>query len=70
MCIIETTDIEIIAFIDVVEKHAYEEGEGDRSLDYWREVHWAFFVEECKSIGREPTEDMPVVCERFRLIYS
>jgi len=46
MCIIETTDIEIIAFIDVVE------------------------VEECKSIGREPTEDMPVVCERFRLIYS
>jgi uncharacterized protein YhfF len=70
MCIIETTDVEIIAFNDVGERHAYEEGEGDRSLDYWREVHWAFFAEECKSIGREPAEDMPVVCERFRLIYS
>ena len=70
MCIIETTDVEVIAFDAVGEKHAYEEGEGDRSPDYWREVHWAFFAEECNSIGREPVLDMPVVCERFRLIYS
>jgi len=70
MCIIETTDVEVIAFNAVGEKHAYEEGEGDRSLDYWREVHWAFFAEECNSIGREPAEGMLVVCERFRLIYS
>lgn len=70
MCIIETTDVEVIAFNAVGEKHAYEEGEGDRSLEYWREVHWAFFAEECKAIGREPAGDMTVVCERFRLIYS
>ena len=70
ICIIETTDVEVIAFNTVSEKHAYEEGEGDRSLEYWREVHWAFFAEECNSISREPAEDMPVVCERFRLIYS
>jgi uncharacterized protein YhfF len=70
MCIIETTDVEVIGFNAVDEKHAYEEGEGDCSLDYWREVHWAFFAEECNSIDREPTGDMPVVCERFRLIYS
>lgn len=70
MCIIETSDVEVAAFNEVGEEHAYDEGEGDRSLDYWREVHWAFFAEECKSIGREPTGDMPVVCEWFRLIYS
>ncbi|MCJ7567900.1 MAG: ASCH domain-containing protein [Anaerolineales bacterium] len=70
MCIIETTGVEVIAFNSVGEKHAYEEGEGDRSLDYWREVHWAFFAEECRSIGREPAGDMPVVCEKFRLLYS
>ena len=70
LCIIETTDVEVISFAEVSEKHAYEEGEGDRSLTYWREVHWAFFSEECRQINREPTEDMPVVCERFRLIYS
>ena len=69
MCIIETTDVEVIAFNEVGEKHAFEEGEGDLSLNYWREVHWRFFAEECQSIGREPVEDMPVVCERFRLIY-
>jgi uncharacterized protein YhfF len=70
MCIIETTDVEVLAFNAVGERHAFEEGEGDRSLDYWREVHWAFFAEECNSISREPAGDMPVVCERFRLIYS
>ena len=70
ICIVETTDVEVIAFNAVGEKHAFEEGEGDRSLDYWREVHWAFFAEECNSISREPAGDMPVVCERFRLVYS
>ncbi|MGB2897012.1 MAG: ASCH domain-containing protein [Anaerolineales bacterium] len=69
ICIIETTDVEVIAFNEVGEKHAHEEGEGDRSLEYWRAVHWEFFTDECKTIGREPAEDMPVVCERFRLIY-
>jgi len=70
MCIIETTDVEVISFNKVGEKHAFEEGEGDRSLLYWREVHCEFFAGECKAIGREPADDMPVVCERFQLIYS
>jgi uncharacterized protein YhfF len=39
MCIIETTGVEVIAFNAVGEQHAHDEGEGDRSLDYWREVH-------------------------------
>jgi uncharacterized protein YhfF len=70
LCIIETTDVEILPFNRVTEKHAYEEGEGDRSLTYWREAHWTFFTEECKRINREPSAEMPIVCERFRVIYA
>lgn len=70
MCIIETTEIRVLPFNEVDPEFAYDEGEGDRSLAYWREVHWRFFLAECASIGCEPTETMPVVCERFRLVYG
>lgn len=70
MCIIETTRVYILPFNQVDAEQAYEEGEGDRSLAYWREVHWRFFGQEAQAIGREVTEDMPVICERFRLLYG
>ena len=70
MCIIETTRVYILPFDQVDPEQAYEEGEGDRSLEYWREVHWRFFGREAQRIGREPTADMSVICERFRLLYG
>lgn len=69
MCIIRTTRVYVRPFIQVDQEQAYLEGEGDRSLDYWREVHWRFFGRECAQIGREPDESMPVLCERFVLVY-
>lgn len=48
--------------------YAAREGEGDGSLAYWRESHWAFFSRECARIGREPAPDMPVVCAEFELL--
>lgn len=69
VCIIKATNIMVLPFDQVTESFAFEEGEGDRSLRYWREVHTHFFAEECKSIGREPSPDMPVVCESFTVVY-
>lgn len=69
LCIIETTEAEVKPFNTVDAAFAYDEGEGDRSLAYWRSVHWEFFAKECKAIGREASETMPVVCERFRIVY-
>ena len=69
ICIIETVGVEIKAYNQVDEHFAYEEGEGDRSLDYWREVHWQFFSKECEDIGCQPRVDMPLVCERFRVVF-
>ncbi|MGD8752784.1 MAG: ASCH domain-containing protein [Anaerolineales bacterium] len=70
ICIIQTTELEVKAFDEVGEEQAYLEGEGDRSLHYWREAHWAFFTEECKKLDRVPNMQMPVLCEKFALIYT
>jgi len=70
MCIILTTDVRVIPFDEVTADHAYMEGEGDRSLAYWREVHWGFFGQECRQARREPTAKMPVLCERFKLVHK
>lgn len=68
LCIIETIDVIIKKFNEVDAQFAYEEGEGDRSLAYWREAHRRFFTRYLPKIGREFSEEMPLVCERFRLI--
>jgi uncharacterized protein YhfF len=68
LCIIETTRVYIEPFNLVDEEQAYAEGEGDRSLAYWREAHWDYFTRRCEVLGREPSEHMPVVCERFRVV--
>ena len=70
LCIIETTEIEIKPFNQVDAQFAFDEGEGDRSLAYWRDAHWRFFSRALTAINRTPTETMPLVCERFRVIYK
>ena len=39
-------------------EHAFKEGEGDRSLEYWREVHKKFFRECLEEYGLEFSENM------------
>ncbi len=62
LCIVETTEVDVVPYDEVAAQFAYEEGEGDRSLEYWRDVHWRFFSRTLPSIGKEPTVDMPLVC--------
>lgn len=69
LCIIQTTHLEIRPFNAVTAEHAYAEGEDDRSLAAWREVHWRYFGRECAALGLECTETMPVLCERFRVVF-
>ena len=47
ICIIETTKVEVIPFKEVSEDHAYKEGEGDRRLTYWRELHETSLANGC-----------------------
>lgn len=68
--IVETTEVTIRKYNEVDADFAREEGEGDLSLEYWREAHREFFSRYLPKIGKEFSEDMPLVCERFRLIYT
>lgn len=70
VCIIELTHVSTCRFCDVDTEFAFEEGEGDKSLTWWRETHWQFFTAECKELGITPTEDMPLVQERFKMVYQ
>jgi uncharacterized protein YhfF len=70
LCLIETTEVILKPFNTVDAQFAYDEGEGDRSFTYWREGHLHFFNRTCEELGCRFTEDMNVVCERFRLVYK
>lgn len=37
--LLETTEVQIVPFGEVSVEHAFTEGEGDRTLEYWRRVH-------------------------------
>lgn len=69
-CVIRTTRIDLVPFAEVTEEFAWTEGEGDRSLDHWRQGHWQFFSRELQAFGREPDPSMPVLCERFEVVFG
>lgn len=69
VCIIKTTKVYIVPFCEVSEAHAYKEGEGDRSLNYWRKVHESFFKSELAEAGLSFDHQMNVVCEEFIKVY-
>ena len=69
VCVIRTTKVYTVPFSQVSPRHAWKEGEGDRSLAYWRKVHEDLFRRELAAIGNEFTEDMPVVCEEFEIVF-
>lgn len=70
VCIVETTDVQIMPFGKVDESFAFMEGEGDRSLEYWRSAHWSFFTRVLNKIGLQPSMNMPLVCEKFKVVYK
>ena len=70
VCIIRTTRVYVVPFDEVAAEHAFREGEGDRSLAYWREVHESFLKKELSSIGRTFDGNTRVVCEEFEVVYA
>lgn len=70
VCIIKTTRVYVETFRNVTEDHAFKEGEGDRSLDYWRHIHMEYFSEVLGASGLPFDEDSELVCEEFELVYA
>ena len=69
VCIIEITKVSVVPFNEVSAEHAFKEGEGDKSLAYWQQVHEAFFTECLAEAGLEFSQETGVVLEEFRKAY-
>lgn len=69
VCIIEITKVSVLPFNEVSAEHAFKEGEGDKSLAYWQQVHETFFTECLAEAGLEFSQETGVVLEEFRKVY-
>ena len=67
--VIETVSVVILPFNEVSEQFAFEEGEGDRSLAYWRMAHENYFRRNHFE-NRTFDETMLLVCERFKVVHK
>lgn len=69
LMVLRTAQVEIRPFGEVDADFAAAEGEGDGSLEYWRAAHWSYFSRRCEVLGRNASDQMPVILERFDLVY-
>jgi uncharacterized protein YhfF/predicted MFS family arabinose efflux permease len=65
LCVIRTTRVEVRRFGEVDEEFAWVEGEGDRSLRWWRDAHLGAWARR----GRAVDDDTLMVLERFELVW-
>lgn len=65
VCVIRTTAVDVRRLGDVDEAFAWDEGEGDRTLDWWRAAHVQFFARQ----GMFVDDDTLMVLERFELLW-
>jgi uncharacterized protein YhfF len=68
--LIRTDAVETVPFDEVTAEHARLEGEDDLSLAAWREGHETYWRRTLEAAGRTFDPSMPVVCERFTVLYS
>lgn len=66
--VLETTDLQTVPFDEVTAEHAHSEGEDDRTLASWRAIHERYWRAHSEN-PRGFAPDMPVICERFRLVF-
>jgi uncharacterized protein YhfF len=69
-CVVRTTEVRVAPFREVDAAFAHDEGEGDRTLRSWRENHRSCFERACARLGQTFTDELPVVLERFDLVWA
>jgi uncharacterized protein YhfF len=68
-CVIRTTEVRQVPFADVDARFEFDEGEGDRTLEDWREAHRSYFTREAAENGIGFGESSAICCERFELLF-
>ena len=68
--IVEVIKVEQTPYNQITADFAEIEGEGDKSLHYWKRVHEAYYKREMEPHGDHFDENMIIVCEYFKTIFS
>ncbi|MDC6390922.1 ASCH domain-containing protein [Maribacter sp. PR1] len=68
-CIIKLISVKLKPYFNIDEQYAALEGEGDKSLSYWKKTHWDYYTRELEPFNRKPNESMIVVCQEFEKIF-
>lgn len=66
--LLRTTTLRTMAFDEISERETSVDGPAVRSLDVWRQVHWAYFTRELEDLNLKPAKDMPVTIEEFEVV--
>lgn len=67
LAVIESLEVRALPFLEVEAQFAHDEGEGDRTLTWWRDAHSRFFSRQPG--GAAWNDDQVVQCERFQVIW-
>jgi len=68
-CIIQTRQVDIKPLCGVDESFAWDEGGGDRSLEWWRSAHIRYFKRQGAREGFAVDDDTEVILERFEVVW-
>ena len=69
LCVVRGYDVYVRAFGDVPPFHAYAEGEGDRSLKYWRDIHADVFKDFLDGTSMPFNQESRIICVKFSIEY-
>lgn len=68
--VLQFTDVRVGPLSSIDDQFAYDEGEGDRTRDYWLDAHTAFFQRVLPTMGIDFDPEMATVFERFEVAYQ
>ncbi len=68
-CIWRTTEVIVKPLTDVDDAFAWDEGEGDRTRDWWLLAHRGYFAAQARREGFKMCDTIETVFERFEIVW-
>lgn len=69
VCLVRTDEVRTLPFSERDPAFAWDEGEGDRTLDDWTDIHVRYFSNRATTLGLAFGEDTLVNFERFSVVW-
>jgi uncharacterized protein YhfF len=69
-CLVQMEECVLLKFSEIGPEHTACESPAARDLDVWRGIHRGYWTPILEAEGRAFTDDLPVLFQRFRLLYA